>query len=252
MRIVSPELVKDMVSKGERVDSRKLLEYRKIESIVGYVKKAEGSCYVSIGDTKVVVGVKFGIMTPYPDTPDKGGMMVTLNYSPIIWKTLPQNRDIEVSRVLDRSIRESKMLDLKDFCVTPGEKVFQIFIDCYVMNYDGNLLDALNLAAVKAFMSAKMPKINEEDKLDSSDENVKLNALPVEVTVSKINGKYIMDLDRAEEDAVDFSVMISYLDEKTICAMQKVGISGIPFKEMEEIFKIGAEKQAELRKVLEK
>ena len=249
MRIVSPELVKDLVSKGKRVDSRKFMEYRKIESIVGYVKKAEGSCYVSIGDTKVVVGVKFGVMTPYPDTPDKGGMMVTLNYSPVIWKELPQNRDIEVSRVLDRSIRESKMLDLKDFCITPGEKVFQIFIDCYVMNYDGNLLDALNLAAVKAFMSANMPKM-EDDKAVPSDKKIKLNSFPVEVTVSKIGGKYIMDLNRSEEDAVDFSVMISYLDEKTICAMQKVGILGIPFKEMEEIFKIGVEKQAELRKLL--
>ncbi len=251
MRITSPELIRDLVKKEERVDSRKLSEYRKIDFTVNPVKKADGSCWLSMGETKVVVGVKFGLMEPYPDTPEEGGLMVSLNYSPVVWKDLPANRDIEVSRVLDRSIRESKMLNLKEFCISKGEKAFQIFIDCYVLNYDGNLLDALNLATVKSLMSANMPKL-EDDKLASSDKKINIKAVPIGVTVSGIDGKYLVDLNRLEENASDFSLFISYLDEKTICAMQKTGINGIPMKDMNKIFEIGAGKQKELRGILEK
>ena len=250
MRIASPELIKDLISKDGRIDSRKLWEYRKIGGGVNPISKAEGSCYLSVGDTKVIVGIKFGLMEPYPDTPEEGGLIVSLNYIPIVWQDLPQNMDIEVSRVLDRSIRESKMLDLKEFCITPKERAFQIFVDCYVLNYDGNLLDALNLATIKAFMNTKMPKL-ENDKIAVSDKKISLRAFPVMVTISGINNKYSVDLNRLEEKAADFSVSISYLDEKTVCAMQKTGIGGIPMKEMEKIFEIGAEKQKELRKVLE-
>lgn len=251
MKLESPELIADLLSKDRRIDSRKPKETRKIEYKVNYIKKAEGSCYLSMGNTKIVVGIKFGTMTPYPDSPDKGGLMVTINYAPVIWKELPANSDIEISRVLDRSIRESKMLDLKEFCVTEGEKAFQVFIDCYVMNYDGNLLEALNLATVKALMNMNMPKIEENDKVGVSDKKIELKSKPVLVMISGLNGKYILDLNQSEEGGVDFSISISYLDDSTICAMQKTGIKGIPMNKMDEIFKIGAEKQKELRKILD-
>lgn len=251
MLVGSPDVIKDLILKEGRIDSRKPMDYREIKTIVDYVgSKAEGSCYVEMGNTKVVVGIKFGVMTPYPDSPDEGGLIVSLNYAPIVWQDLPSNLDIEVSRVLDRSIRESKTLDLKKFCITKGEKSFQIFIDGYVMNYDGNLLDALNLATVKALMNTKMPTLEEDGKLGRSDKNIELSSQPVMVTLSSINGKYLVDLNKAEELAADFSLSISYLDENTVCAMQKFGIQGISEKEISNIFKIGQEKQKELRKLL--
>lgn len=247
----SPEVIKDLILKDERVDSRKSMEFREIKTILNYVgEKAEGSCYVEIGNTKVVVGIKFGVMQPYPDSLDEGGLMVSLNYAPIVWQDLPAHLDVELSRVLDRSIRESKMLDLKKFCIKEGEKSFQIFIDGYVMNYDGNLLDALNLATVKALMNMKMPMLDESGKITGSDKNIELDANPVMVTVSRINNKYLIDLNKEEELAADFSLSISYMDDKTICAMQKFGIQGIPMKEIDKIFDIGNEKQNELRKLL--
>lgn len=250
METTSPEVVKEFISRGSRFDGRKPLEYREIEMKVNELKKADGCCELSMGDTKVIVGVKFDTMTPYPDTPDKGGLIVSINYIPIVFKKLPQNKDIEVSRVVDRSIRESKTLNLEDFCVEPGEKAFTVFIDAYVLNYDGNLIDALNLAAMKALQNAKMPKLDENGKVARSDEPLKLNNTPIMVTVSSIEGEFMVDLTNAEENAVDYSLSLSYLDKDRICAMQKQGSGGIPQEDLEEIFKIGAEKQEELRKHL--
>ncbi len=249
MRISSPNLVKNLVSKGTRLEGRDFLEYRNIKAELNPVDKAEGSCYVEMGDTKVIVGVKFGVMEPYPDTPNEGGLVVSLNYVPIVFQDLEKNIDIEFSRVIDRSIRESNMLNMEDFCVTKGEKAIQVFIDGYVLNYDGNLVDALNLAAVKALKNTKMPKI-EKGEIVLTDQNIKLNHLPIMVTISSIEGNYMVDLNKTEEKAIDYSFIVSFLNENETCAMQKMGTGGIKSSELKKLMEIGKEKQKELRKFL--
>ncbi len=249
MRISSPNLVKNLVSKGTRLEGRDFLEYRNIKVELNPVDKAEGSCYVEMGDTKVIVGVKFGVMEPYPDTPNEGGLVVSLNYVPIVFQDLEKNIDIEFSRVIDRSIRESNMLNMEDFCVTKGEKAIQVFIDGYVLNYDGNLVDALNLAAVKALKNTKMPKI-EKGEIVLTDQNIKLNHLPIMVTISSIEGNYMVDLNKTEEKAIDYSFIVSFLNENETCAMQKMGTGGIKSSELKKLMEIGKEKQKELRKFL--
>ncbi len=250
MDITSPELVKELAAKDSRLDGRPLSAFREIELKVNALKKADGCCMLSIGNTKVIVGVKFEIMKPYPDSPDEGGLTVSLNYVPITFKNLPQNRDIEVSRVVDRSIRESHCLNMCDFCVEKGEKAFSIYIDAYVLNYDGNLIDAINLAAVKALMNTTMPALDENGKIIRSDKKVNLRAIPVMVTVSGIEQKLAVDLTASEEPAIDYALTISYIDKEKICAMQKQGEAGIPREDLEKIFELGAAKQEELRKIL--
>ncbi|MBN2094930.1 MAG: exosome complex protein Rrp42 [Candidatus Aenigmarchaeota archaeon] len=252
MDVTSPELVKELISNDNRLDGRKPLEYRKTDLVVNALKKADGCCMLSMGDTKVIVGIKFDVITPYPDSPNEGGLMVSLNYVPITFKTLPQNKDVEISRVVDRSIRESKMLNMEDFCITPKEKAFSVFIDAYVINYDGNLMDALNLAAIKALMNTKMPVLTEDGKVGRGDKPIPLRNIPVMVTVSCIDQKYVIDLNSVEEQAIDYALTISYLDKDRICAMQKQGEAGIPKEELEKIFEIGSEKQEELRNILMK
>ena len=247
MRVASPELIKNLISKGTRLDSRNFLEYRKIEMKLDVIPKAEGSCLVSIGDTKVIIGIKFDLMEPYVDTPEEGGLVVTLNYVPIVFQDLDQNIDIEFSRILDRSIRESNMLNLKDFCKQPGKEAIQIFVDAYILNYDGNLLDALNLAAVNALSNTYMPKI-ENNKIKRTNKKIKLNNFPILVTISNINGNYLIDLNKVEEMAIDYALAISYLNEAEICAIQKIGVGGIKARELKKIIEIGKEKQKELRK----
>ena len=249
MRIASTSLIRSLINKGTRLDGRKFLEYRKINSKVNIISKAEGSCYVEMGDTKVVVGIKFYIMEPYPDTPDEGGLVVSLNYVPIVFQDLEQNIDIEFSRIIDRSIRESKMINMKDFCISKGKRAIHIFVDGYIINHDGNLVDALNLAAVKALKSTNLPKV-EDGKIIQTEKKLKLSSLPVTVTISKLEDKYLVDLNRIEEKAVDYSLAVSFLSENEICAMQKMGIGGIKSTELKKLIEIGKEKQAELRRFL--
>jgi len=98
---------------------------------------------------------------PYPDTPEQGAMSTAVELIPLASPDFesgpPRANAIELSRVVDRGIRESKFIDLEKLCIESGEKVWIVFIDIHVLDYDGNLFDACSLAASAALLSAKVP-----------------------------------------------------------------------------------------------
>ncbi len=105
--------------KGKRYDGRALDEYRPVVVEYGVTKNAEGSARVKIGDTEVIAGVKLSVEKPYPDTPKDGNLMVGAEPLPLSspdYEAGPPNEEsIEVARVVDRGLRESKAIDTKKF-----------------------------------------------------------------------------------------------------------------------------------------
>jgi len=119
------------ILEGKRFDNRKPDEFREITIETGVAKNAEGSARVKIGKTEVLVGVKMNIGEPYPDSPDKGNLMTTAELlplsSPRIQLGRPGIESIELARVIDRGIRESKFIQLDKLCIKKGEKVWNVF-----------------------------------------------------------------------------------------------------------------------------
>src|SRR3989441_13302159 len=72
----------------------------------------------------------------------------------------PRPDAIELARVVDRGIRELKMVNMEKLCITPKEKVWIMFIDINVLDYDGNLFDACSYGAVGALASVVVPAKN--------------------------------------------------------------------------------------------
>ncbi|MCD6088971.1 exosome complex protein Rrp42, partial [Candidatus Bathyarchaeota archaeon] len=154
--------IAQLLSSGKRLDGRGLLDYRPIQIETGIIEKAEGSARVRIGKTEVVAGVKIEIGEPFPDRPDEGVLTTNAEFVPLAspeFEAGPPTEDsVELARVVDRGIRESKAIDLKKLCIIPGKKVFIVFIDIYVLNHDGNLIDASALAALAALTNTKIFK----------------------------------------------------------------------------------------------
>ena len=154
------------LEEGKRLDGRNQFDHREIVIETGISKKAEGSAKIKIGDTEVWVGVKAGVTKPYPDSPDKGSMMVTAETTPLSHQKYeygpPKFPAIELGRLVDRVIRESKIIDFEKLCIEKGEKVWNIFIDVYTINDDGNVLDAAVIGALAALKSAKLPVFDNE------------------------------------------------------------------------------------------
>ena len=241
---------------GTRLDGRKLDEYRKISLDVDVISTAEGSARVKIGKTDVISGVKLEVMEPYPDTQDQGSIMVGAELLPLSspnFELGPPSKDaVELARIVDRGIRESKALDLKKLCIKEGEKVWMLIIDLVTINHDGNLFDASALAAIAALKNMKFPEykdgvINNKKK---TDKKLELMDIPLSVTVSKIGDKFIVDPDSEEEKAVDARLTVASLSDGTLCALQKGGNYPLTAEDVSKMIEIAIEKGKELRKLV--
>jgi exosome complex component RRP42 len=243
-----------LLNANTRLDGRKLTEYRKpIDLEYGVVKTAEGSARVRIGETDVIVGVKLDVGNPYPDTPNEGTIIVGAELLPLSNPEFelgpPGIQAIELARVVDRGIRESKAIDFKKLCITPGEKIWMVIIDICPINDDGNLFDASSLAALAALKDTKFPEI-EGEKVNykmKTEKNLELEKTPIAVTVIKIGDKFIVDPSTEEEKAVDARLTVSSIEDGTLCAMQKGGDYPLTTQDIDKMLDIGIEKAKELR-----
>ena len=253
----SENYITSLLEKDERIDGRKLTEYRKpIKIETGISKNAEGSARVTIGETEVVAGVKLAVGEPYPDNPDEGTIIVSAELLPLSSPDFesgpPDAQTIEIARIVDRGIRESKMIDFKKLCIKKGEKVWLVFIDIYTMNDAGNLIDAAALAAIAALREARFPKYDKkEGKIvygEFTDEKLPLKKIvPITCTLVKVGQKIIVDASTEEEKSMDARLTVSISEEGNIHAMQKGGDKGISFEDVEKMIDIATEKTKELR-----
>ncbi|MBI2650546.1 exosome complex protein Rrp42 [Candidatus Woesearchaeota archaeon] len=247
----------NLLNAGTRLDGRKLTEYRKpIEVENNIVKTAEGSARVKIGETEVMVGVKLEVGEPYPDTPGEGTIIVGAELLPLSNPEFelgpPGIQAIELARVVDRGIRESKALDFRKLCIEKGEKVWMVIIDICPINDAGNLLDAASLAALAALNGTKYPSFDGEkvDYKQKTDKKLQLEKMPIAVTVIKIGDKFIVDPDTEEEMAIDARLTVSSIEDGTLCALQKGGDFPLTMEDIDKMLDIGIEKGKELRKYL--
>lgn len=143
-----------LLADGVREDGRGVTDVREISIETNCIESADGSARVRIGKTEVIAGVKIIPGTPFQDTPNIGVLTTGAELIPMAHSTFesgPPGEDaIELARVVDRGIRESGMVDVEKLCIVPGEEVWMCFVDIYALDYDGNLFDAANLAAVCA------------------------------------------------------------------------------------------------------
>lgn len=245
--------------KGERLDKRKFEEYRKPITVEYGVssKSAEGSARVTIGDTIVVAGVKLEKGNPYPDRPNEGTIVVNAELLPLSspeYESGPPGIDaVELSRVVDRGIRESKAIDFEKLCIKEGEAIWMVMIDIYPINAAGNLFDAAALAALAALKDARFPKIDEKFVLDyktRTDAPLPITKLPLSCTMHMIAGKFLVDPTREEELASDARLTVALTENGEICAMQKGGDKPLTEEEIVAGVELAAQKTAELRAFL--
>ena len=239
-----------------RLDGRKLTDYRPIKLEVGVAKSAEGSARVIMGKTDVIAGVKVEILKPYPDSPDQGTIMVGAELLPLSNPEFelgpPGIEAVELARVVDRGIRESKCLDFKKLCITEKEKAWVLMIDICSINDAGNLIDASALAAVAALKNMKFPKY-ENDKIEYKEKTNKgldMKDYPITITVIKIGNNFIVDPDSEEEKAIDARLSVACLSDGTLCALQKGGDYPLTAEDIDKMIHIAQEKSKELRKLV--
>ncbi|MEM1945324.1 MAG: exosome complex protein Rrp42 [Nitrososphaerota archaeon] len=245
----------ELLRQGKRIDGRDPNSFRPITARTGVVEKADGSAIVSLGSTKILTGIKVEVGSPYPDRPNEGTFTVNAELLPLAYKSFeagpPDERAVELSRVVDRCIRESHAIDLESLVLIKGEKVYMLYIDCYVLDYDGNYFDAAVLSAVAALLTGTMPKYRVVDgkveKVEGERIPIPVKTIPVSVMMGLIKDVLLVDPIPVEESVLDTSIIVGYTSDSIVAALQKNTPGLMPISALKQAIETGKVKSQELR-----
>lgn len=218
----------DAISKGKRLDGRNLDDIRPLEIELDIIKKANGSAKVKLGNSEVISGVKIETGEPFEGLENKGALIVSAEVlptaSPYIEPGPPDEETVELARVVDRGIRESEMIDLDKLVLVPGKIVYTIFVDCSIINADGNLFDATSYAVVSALASSKIPVFEMQDGKvvnTGNSQDPPVTTIPVSITAIRIGEAVILDPTSEEEACMNARITITTNSNGDYTAIQK-------------------------------
>src|ERR671923_1228063 len=248
----------DVISKGKRLDGRALDEMRTLEVELDIIKKANGSAKVKLGDSEVIAGIKVETGEPFEGLENKGALIISAEVlptaSPYIEPGPPDEETIELARVVDRGIRESEMLDLDRLVLVPGKIVYTIFVDCSILNTDGNLLDATSYAVVSALLSAKLPILEmKDDKVVDTGQTrpMPVTTIPVSITQVRIGDTIILDPTAEEEACMNARITITTNSNSDYAAIQKGFTGGFTREQIKKTAEIARIKGEQVRAKLQ-
>ncbi|MCX5657899.1 MAG: ribonuclease PH, partial [Candidatus Omnitrophica bacterium] len=177
-----------------------------------YIKHAEGSCLIELGDTKVICTASLEEKIP-PFLKGSGSGWVTAEYGMIPRscttrtqrensRSGPNGRTQEIQRLVGRCLRT--VVDLKQL----GERT--IWIDCDVIQADGGTRTASITGGFVALVDCLL-KMRKDGLLHK----LPLNDFVAAISVGKVGEKLLLDLCYAEDSKaeVDMNVVMTGSDE---------------------------------------
>lgn len=191
-----------------RLDGRERDQLRKVIIERNYIKHAEGSVLISVGDTRVVCTATVEERVP-PFLRNSGKGWITAEYSMLPRATQTRNmreatkgkvsgRTMEIQRLIGRALRS--VVDLKQL----GERT--LWIDCDVIQADGGTRTASITGAFVAMIDALAPLV----------ENQTLATMPIRdflaaTSVGVVNGENCLDLCYEEDfrASVDMNIVMT-------------------------------------------
>ncbi|PTM58221.1 ribonuclease PH [Desmospora activa] len=191
-----------------RVDGRKANELREVEMIPNFIKHAEGSVYMCIGETKVICTASVEERVP-PFLRGSGKGWVTAEYSMLPRATQTRTiresskgkvggRTMEIQRLIGRSLRSVISLERL------GERT--LWLDCDVIQADGGTRTASITGAYVAAVQALWGLV----------QNKSLSRLPITdflaaTSVGIVDGVPCLDLCYQEDSKaqVDMNVVMT-------------------------------------------
>jgi ribonuclease PH len=227
-----------------RIDGREYNQIRPVKMTLDYIKHAEGSVFIEMGDTKVICTATVEEKVP-PFMRGQGRGWVTAEYSMLPRATETRNvressrgkvsgRTQEIQRLIGRALRS--VVDLEAL----GERT--IWLDCDVIQADGGTRTASITGAYVAMVSAMGKLIA----------NKQLSKLPVTdflaaVSVGIVEEKISLDLCYAEDSQAKVDMNIVMTGEGKYVEIQGTGEEA-PFspEELQELLTYGKKGVADL------
>src|SRR5580692_9533138 len=192
-----------------RPDGRRPDELRPVEIATGYLKTAEGSALITIGNTQVLCAASVETSVP-PFLRNTGKGWVTAEYSMLpratstrtareVAKGRPSGRTHEIQRLIGRSLRA--VIDLSVL----GER--SIILDCDVIQADGGT----RVASITGAYVALALAVKQMQKYKMVSKSPLTGAVAA-ISVGMLDGDAILDLCYEEDARADVDANVVMTD----------------------------------------
>lgn len=203
-----------------RVKNRKNNDIREVKITKNYLKHPEGSVLIEFGNTKVICTATVENKVP-PFIRGKKSGWINAEYSMLPRATenrtqrevnlgKPRGRTMEIQRLIARSLRA--VVDLEKL----GER--SITVDCDVIQADGGTRTA-SITGGYIAMELAIQKLLDEGILEENPLKAKVAA----ISVGKVNGELLLDLDYIEDSNADVDMNIVMNDKREFIEIQGTG-----------------------------
>ncbi|KAL3620364.1 hypothetical protein CASFOL_035276 [Castilleja foliolosa] len=248
-----------------RVDGRGPFDYRNMTIQFG---GEDGSSEVQLGQTRVMGFVTSQLVQPYRDRPNEGTLAIFTEFSPMADPAFEVGRPgefaVELGRIVDRGLRESRAVDTESLCVVAGKWVWSVRIDLHIIDNCGNLVDAANIAALAALLTFRRPECTfggeDGQEVTIHPPEVKeplpliVHHLPIAVTFAFIGNESTVVIDPTHfEEAVMGGRLTATLNTNgDVCAIQKAGGEGVLQSVIMQCLRIASVKAADITDKIKK
>lgn len=242
-----------------RIDGRCPFDYRRLTVKFG---KEDGSSEVQLGQTLVMAFVTSQLTQPYRERPNEGTLSIYTEFSPMADPSFEAGRPgesaVELGRIIDRGLRESRAVDTESLCVLAGKLVWAIRVDIHILDNGGNLVDAANVAALAALMTFRRHECTlggedgQEVIVHPPEEKdplpLTIHHLPIAVTFAFLGGDNIAVIDPShhEEAVMGGRMTVTLNMNGEVCAVQKAGGAGVIQSVIMQCFRIASVKAGDI------
>lgn len=241
-RIQPREYIDRFLKNNLRPDSRTPTMARKLSMTTGSVHTAVGSAMIKLGRTAVVAGVQATLIEPSTTTPEEGVMEFAVEILATASLNFRQVRASDDAIVLTHYLRQwlDPHIDRKSLCVESELLVWQLSLTVYVIDNDGNLDDAVVLAAVAALKNVLLPTVTLLDDQENEDSEqlshtviakasqsrtipLQLENLPLVVSFALFDQHALIDPTMGEEAVMDARLAFLLTQAGELRAVDKPG-----------------------------
>lgn len=232
------------------------------------VAHANGSARVKLDGTDILVAVNVELEEPSPETPEEGRVTCSVECSTSASMDYEGNGATDLNQTLTRQLTQvigmSGALDTKELCLIPGKQCWSLYVDAMVFGANGNLLDAIVLAANAAVKDATLPCVEivqgdtvEDLQVEVDGDPWKATKLPITdfpvcVSLSKIGSCFIVDATEDEDVCMSTRLAVAVGESGDVCGVQKTGPGGLSPAAMQEMIKVARTVGIQLHATLQK
>ena len=227
------QLILSGIQNNLRIDGRDRESYRHLEIVFG---QKHGSCLVALGNTRILCHINAVLGEPKTTRPSEGTIRISVDLSPMAspaFEGATRNTEecVEIVRVLERSVRDARCLDMESLCIIAGKSAWSLEANLTVINHCGNMIEAASIALLSALSHFKRPEVTvtDEQKLVVHDFDERY---PIPLTIFHMpfctkfcffKNQTIVDPSDQEEDVAEGSLIVASNAHRELTALHVSG-----------------------------